>query len=81
MNGTVTITLKDFDDLRKSSEEANQLKSKLTEAAKELEVFLSYLCTRETITPFLDEFNSQNETKILLIDGKAKIKFKAKGQN
>jgi hypothetical protein len=79
MNGTVTITLKDFEELRASSQEATELKTNLTYAAKELEVFLSYLCTRENITPYINEFNSQNETQILIIDGRAKIKFRNQG--
>ena len=79
MNGTVTITLKDFEELRASSQEATELKTNLTYASKELEVFLSYLCTRESITPYINEFNSQNETQILIIDGRAKIKFRNQG--
>jgi hypothetical protein len=76
MNGTVTITLKDFEELKESSKAATELKNNLTYAAKELEVFLSYLCTRENITPFINEFNAQNQTQILIIDGRAKIKFR-----
>ena len=46
-------------------------------AAKELQVFLSYLCTRVDIEPFVQEFNKQSRTsEILLGGGHAKIKFK-----
>ncbi len=46
MNGTVTISLKDFEDLRTESERVEDRKNRLTRAAKELEVFLSFMCTR-----------------------------------
>ena len=77
MTGTVTIALKDFDDLRYASEQAQQRKERLTRAAKELEVFLSFMCTREHIQEYLDEFNRQSKTcRIHLEDGRAKIVFK-----
>jgi hypothetical protein len=76
MNGTVTISLQDFEELKNSSSKAAELSNSLKLAAKELEVFLSYLITRENIDEHLEEFNAQSTTsKILLIDGKAKIKF------
>ena len=59
MDGTVTIPLKDFDELRNSSEAAMEMKQKLSMAAKEIEVFLSFLCTREHIKGYVDEFNNQ----------------------
>ena len=77
MNGTVTITLEDFDSLRESDDAASKKNERLTRAAKELEVFLSFLITRENITEYLEEFNRQAQgAKINLIDGRAKIVFK-----
>lgn len=79
MNGSVTISIKDFDDLRKSSEDTAKLKERLLRATKELEVFLSFLCTREHIEEFVTEFNSQSSTsKIIVEDGRAKIKLNEK---
>lgn len=76
MNGTVTISLTDFDELRNSSSKALELQTSLVRAAKELEVFLSYLITRENIDEHIEEFNQQSTgSKILIIDGKAKIKL------
>ena len=49
MKGTVTISLSDFEKLKKSQEEANQLKSKTAYTLKEMQVFLSFLCTRSNI--------------------------------
>lgn len=76
MDGTVTIPLKDFDELRNSTEETQQLRQKLSRAAKEIEVFLSFLCTRENIQVYVDEFNNQSSrATILIVDGKAKVQI------
>ena len=75
MNGTVTISLEDFEKLQNSSKAAKELQDKLKLASKEIEVFLSFLCTRENIQVYVDEFNSQSKTKIKLIDGRAKIQL------
>jgi hypothetical protein len=76
MNGTVTIPLKEFDELRDSSEAALEMKRKLSMAAKEIEVFLSFLCTREHIQVYVDEFNKQAvRTTIKIVDGKAKVQI------
>ena len=76
MDGTVTIPLKEFDELRNSSEAAVQMKQKLSMAAKEIEVFLSFLCTREHIQTYVDEFNTQSlRSTIKIVDGKAKVQI------
>jgi len=77
MTGSVTISIKDFDKLRNESTVVEDRKSRLTRAAKELEVFLSFMCTREHIQEYLDEFNRQSQTcRITIEDGRAKIIFK-----
>ena len=76
MDGTVTIPLKDFDELRNSTKESQELKQKLSRAAKEIEVFLSFLCTRENIQIYVDEFNNQSSrSTIKIIDGRAKVQI------
>ena len=76
MDGTVTIPLKDFDELRNSTEETQELRQKLSRAAKEIEVFLSFLCTRENIQIYVDEFNNQSSrATIMIVDGKAKVQI------
>lgn len=76
MDGTVTIPLKDFDELRNSTEETQELRQRLSRAAKEIEVFLSFLCTRENIQIYVDEFNNQSSrATIMIIDGKAKVQI------
>ena len=77
MNGTVSISLEDFDNLREAEGAASEQKEKLHRAAKELEVFLSFLATRESITPLVEEFNRQSTTcRIDIVDGRAKIVFR-----
>jgi len=76
MTGTVTIPLKDFDELREAKSKADESQLKLTRAAKELEVFLSFLVTRENLQEYVDEFNRQSQrSTISVIDGRAKIAF------
>lgn len=77
MKGTVTISIEDFDSLRKAEEDALQRNEGLNRAAKELEVFLSFMCTREHIQEYVDEFNRQSQkASIQIDDGRAKIVFK-----
>lgn len=77
MTGSVTISIQDFDNLREAQSKADVQSSGLSRAAKELEVFLSFLCTRESIQIYVDEFNKQSRTsRINLAEGRAKIVFK-----
>ena len=77
MTGNVTISIKDFDELRGQSNKAEERFSRVNRAAKELEVFLSFMCTREHIQEYLDEFNRQAQTcRITIEDGRAKVIFK-----
>jgi len=76
MNGTVTISLEDYKKLENAQGNATNIKERTIQAAKELEVFLSFLCTRESITPYIEEFNKQSQrSKIILSDGRVKIKI------
>lgn len=76
MTGTVTIPLKDFDELREAQSKADESLAGLTRAAKELEVFLSFLITRESISEYVEEFNRQSQrSTISVVDGRAKIAF------
>lgn len=77
VEGTVTITIKDFQALIDVKIDADNRISNVKKAAKELQVFLSYLCTRVDIEPFVAEFNKQSRTSEIVIEnGFAKIKFK-----
>ena len=76
MTGTVTIPLKEFDKLRESSSIADKRQERVLQATKELEVFLSFMCTREHIQPLVEEFNRQSSNStISLENGRAKIIF------
>ena len=74
MDGTVTIPLALFDQLRSANELAQGKNENLQRAAREIEVFLSFLCTREHIQEYAEEFNRQSaKSRINIEDGKVKI--------
>tara|TARA_R110000737_G_scaffold245467_1_gene256086 strand:+ start:344 stop:604 length:261 start_codon:yes stop_codon:yes gene_type:complete len=76
LNGTVTISLKDYTKLIEVYPKAEKSRKNLYEASKEIEVFLSFLCTREDIEDYVGEFNRQSQhSSIVIINEKAKIKF------
>tara|TARA_R100001082_G_C4316708_1_gene139248 strand:- start:299 stop:538 length:240 start_codon:yes stop_codon:yes gene_type:complete len=76
MNGSVTISLDDFTSLLESSKTAENIKSSTKLAAKELQVFLTFLCDRADISSYVEEFNKQSKTSNIIIqNGRAKIKF------
>ena len=82
MNGTVTISLKDFNELRESSEKADLLLKKVSQAAKELEIFLSYMITQENFDKYIEEFNRQSVgSKIKIIDGRVKVSLNETNSN
>ena len=77
VKGTVSISLDDYHTLLDSAEKSLELKGNLDTAIKELQVFLSFLCTRENIERYVEEFNKQSKTsKININNGIAKIELK-----
>tara|TARA_R100001463_G_scaffold53130_1_gene104108 strand:+ start:231 stop:473 length:243 start_codon:yes stop_codon:yes gene_type:complete len=77
VKGTVSISLDDYHTLLDSSTKSLELKDNLKLAVKELQVFLSYLCTRENLEGYVEEFNRQSKTtKININGGIAKIETK-----
>ena len=76
MNGNVTISLDDYEKLKKSHEEAEKMKDDMRLTMKELQVFLSFVCTRSSLETYVDEYNKQaKSSKIVLSQGRAKIKI------
>lgn len=76
MGGTVTISLEDYHALKDAAPEINQVKKDVLQATKEIEVFLTFLITRENIDEHITEFNSYSKTcKIHIVDGRAKIEL------
>ena len=76
MNGTVTLSLEDYELLKDNSKSGIEIKLGILKAAKELEVFLTFLTTRTDIGEYLEEFNSYSKTcKVRMIDGRAKIEL------
>ena len=77
VKGTVSISLDDYHTLLDSSTKSLELKDNLQLAVKELQVFLSYLCTRENLEGYVEEFNRQSKTTKININGSiAKIETK-----
>lgn len=77
VEGTVTITLKDFQDLLDAQVKAVDLREKTRLASRELQVFLSFLCTRADIEKHVEEFNRQSQTAKIVFEGtSAKIEIK-----
>ena len=77
VKGTVNISLEYYHTLVDSSAESLKLKDNLEMAVKELQVFLSFLCTRDDIEKYVEEFNRQSKTSIININGGiAKIELK-----
>ena len=81
--GTVTISLKDYEDLKSEVNKTLELRKKFQEVSYELEVFLSYICTRYGMEEHIEKYNIQStKAKILINDGKAKIEIrKTKKEN
>ena len=77
VKGTVSISIEDYHALIDAGIKSTEIKEKAKLAAKELQVFLSFLCTRENIEKYIEEFNRQSKTsKIIISGGIAKIQLK-----
>ena len=76
MTGTVTMTIDDYESLKLLAIDGDIQKKGILKAAKELEVFLTFLITRENIDEHLEEFNSYSTScKVRIIDGRARIEL------
>ena len=77
VKGSVSISLEDYHSFIDQAIHFKNKEEMLTQATKELQVFLSFLCTRENIEKYVDEFNKQSKTSRILIEGSyVKIKLK-----
>tara|TARA_R110000744_G_scaffold73312_1_gene146844 strand:- start:280 stop:525 length:246 start_codon:yes stop_codon:yes gene_type:complete len=75
--GTVTISIEDFQGFVDSKVISDERISKTALATKELQVFLSFLCTRTELEKYVDEFNRQSKMSRIIFEGTtAKIEFK-----
>lgn len=76
MTGTVTMTIDDYELLKLGATSGKIERTGILKAAKELEVFLTFLITRENIDEHLEEFNSYSTScKVRIIDGRARIEL------
>ena len=77
VKGSVTISIEDFQELLETSNKAKEFRGKAMIASKEMQVFLSFLCSREDISKYIEEFNRQSQTSTIIIEGsQAKIDIK-----
>ena len=79
VKGSVTISIVDFQALLDAQITSEELNKSTKLAAKELQVFLSYICDKIDISKYIEEFNRQSKTSSIIIkSGRAQIKFKEK---
>ena len=79
VTGSVTISIEDFQALLDTKVKTAETEGKFKIAVKELQVFLSFICSRADVSSYIDEFNRQSQTSTILIeDGKAIIKLNEK---
>ena len=77
MKGSVTISLEDYEKLKDAGANAKKLVGNTKVVTKELQVFLSFLCSRGSIKPFVDEFNRQSSNSTIVVENdRARIEFK-----
>tara|TARA_R110002167_G_scaffold149733_2_gene343161 strand:- start:1323 stop:1565 length:243 start_codon:yes stop_codon:yes gene_type:complete len=77
VKGSVTISIDDFQAFLESAEKSKIIQEKFLIARKELQVFLSFLTSRENIEKYVEEFNRQSKTsKIVFESGEALIVLK-----
>tara|TARA_R110000787_G_scaffold259575_1_gene364882 strand:+ start:62 stop:301 length:240 start_codon:yes stop_codon:yes gene_type:complete len=77
VKGTVTISTEDYHSFLDASLKSLAVREDLDLAIKELQVFLSFLCTRSDIENYIKEFNRQSKTSEINISGSiAKIELK-----
>ena len=77
VKGSVSISLEDYHALLESAAKTAEMKDKFYIAAKELQVFLSFLATRESLEKYVDEFNRQSKTATIVVENdRATIQFK-----
>ena len=76
VKGSVTISIEDYHALIDSKTRSLEITESAALVIKELQVFLSFLCTREDIEKHVEEFNRQSKTsKINMSGGIAKIEL------
>lgn len=69
VKGSVTISIEDYHALIDSTIEIKKKELKFFTAAKELQVFLSFLATRTEIEKYIEEFNRQSKTSRVFFEG------------
>jgi hypothetical protein len=74
MKGTVTISLENYEKLKEATEKAEKMQGDMLATMKELQIFLSFICTRASIELYVEEYNKQaKSSKIKLVKGRVTI--------
>ena len=74
MQGTVTISLDNYEKLKASVEKTEKMQDSLRVTMKEIQVFLSFICTRSNLELYVEEYNKQaKSSRIKLSGGRAVI--------
>tara|TARA_R110002020_G_scaffold74752_3_gene190970 strand:- start:551 stop:808 length:258 start_codon:yes stop_codon:yes gene_type:complete len=82
VKGSVTISIEDYHALLDASINAKNLEESTKLAAKEIQVFLSFIYDKVKIQSYIDEFNRQSKTsKITVINGRIQIKLNEKKED
>jgi len=78
VEGSVTISIKDFQVLLDASVRAKDIEDSTLRASKEIQVFLSYIHSQLDLTEHVESFNRQSKkAKIVIEDNKLRINFNA----
>jgi hypothetical protein len=74
MNGTVTISLENYEKLKESMGKTEKMQVDMLATMKELQIFLSFICSRSNIELYVEEYNKQaKSSKIKLVKGRVTI--------
>ena len=77
VDGSVTISIKDFQNFLKSAEKNVEIRDNFRLAIKEMQVFISFLASRAELEKYVGEFNRQSKTSTIVFEGTiAKIEMK-----
>tara|TARA_R100001129_G_scaffold170690_1_gene140361 strand:- start:347 stop:604 length:258 start_codon:yes stop_codon:yes gene_type:complete len=82
VEGSVTISIRDYHALLDASIKAKTLEESTKLAAKEIQVFLSFIYDKVDIQSYIDEFNRQSKkSKITVTNGRIQIKLNEEKEN
>ncbi len=81
VEGSVTISIADFQALLEASVKAGELTKSTTRASKEIQVFLSFIHKQLELTEHIESFNRQSKNSKIIIDDNDRIKIQFNEEN